>query len=856
MKNLYHFVFLLCFFIFNTNSGIAQSVYFSNSIGDLDNLASWGTNSDGSGTNPGDFNTVGDVFKIRNRTTVTHSGTYFWLLTPSVTVQIGDSINPINFIYGPGDLIADGKWNIAPNASLTINEDPVSFSVLLNTLSINSTVIYNYPSATILIPTTAQYGNLEIQDNATIPSGPISLSTRTLNISANKTFSVGSSNTVIINQNVAGTGSINAQSGNITLSMAGSGNRGSLNTVGSVSSFSIVTSTAGFVTLGNDLSVTGDFSSASTSGIDLNGKTLTLGGNITFPTQASNALRGSSASRIVINGSGNINNSLRINSTSNTLQSLVLNRSAALTMTNTNLNITDSLSVLSGTLNTSDFITLKSTSTLKGRIGRVGGVINGDVTVETFIPGTSTGWANLGVTGVSGQNVKSWDTYSTSSGADGVPMTCNGCDYDENSLGSYFVSIQDWTEATGTYSDMVSTDNLTPGKGYWVYVGTGLSSTSDLKLVNSGPPVTGTVGVTLTSAGTGTNKGFNLVANPYASPISWAKVLAASVLSTSINNAIYVWNADLNAGSGGYAEYVGGTSTPSGISGISDIIPAGQGFYVETPLIGALLVFNENSKMTNNTGSNPLLRPATPSSIGKILRLKLNGSYTDWDEAVFRIHDDATSVFDGNWDARKILQSPGYVGYPGPYSHYTTISSKDGLGEDYSINSIPPLTQSVSIPVMVRGMATGNYTITATEYADINDCIMIKDKLTNVTQDLKMGSYVFSLNDTTMAPRFELILCKDQSLGETTAVNQITNNTTNNVLINQDAQGAYVKTAFEKDTKAVISAYNIMGQKIMDDMTVNGTVNTTYLPLNTSNQVVFINVNSNTGKVSKKILLH
>ncbi len=502
-------------------------------------------------------------------------------------------------------------------------------------------------------------------------------------------------------------------------------------------------------------------------------------------------------------------------------------------------------------------LTLRANSSGTARIAQSAGTITGSgIKVETFIPGNFTGWTNMGVRGVYGQSVSSWDTYVSSSAANGIPMTCTGCAYSPTVVGtgsSSFVSIQDWNEAADSYVELVSSDPLSPGKGHWVYVGDGQTNTSDLTTINTGSLVQGNISVTMSSAGSGSfvsgfgTMYYNLVANPYPSPIS-ATSLFGGTNVFNFSGAIYVWNPDLSSGAGGYASFSGGVSTPGGAGAQTDVIPGGQGFYVEYQnVISNTLDFDESMKTSQ---SAPLLKT---TDIGKLVRLKIAGQ-NDQDETVFRIHPDATIGYDKRLDANKIFQSPGYAGYPGSYSKYTTLSSKDGLGNNYSIHSLPPLTQSVSVPLLARVSASGTYTISAFDFQNFNMCLGIVDKLTNTYHDLRQSPYSFTIADTTSSPRFELVMCKDESLNETGVAENT--NAWSNVIISQDQQGAFVKTAFDKNTKAIISVYNLLGQKLMEDIQTEGTVNSTNLNLNLHNQVVLIRVSTDKQSTTKKLLLN
>jgi hypothetical protein len=71
-----------------------------------------------------------------------------------------------------------------------------------------------------------------------------------------------------------------------------------------------------------------------------------------------------------------------------------------------------------------------------------------------------------------------------------------------------------------------------------------------------------------------------LISNPYPSPIRWSLLRGAT---PNIDNGVYIYNTDLNGGTGGYATYVNGVSSPAvGAGGIGDTIPMSQGFYVHS----------------------------------------------------------------------------------------------------------------------------------------------------------------------------------------------------------------------------------------------------------------------------------
>jgi hypothetical protein len=675
------------------------------------------------------------------------------------------------------------------------------------------------------------------------------------------------------------TGTLSSNTGTFTFSGAGPVAIGGTGSANQNKLPNIVINTSGNFSMSGNVNVSGNWTHTSgtlTTGggstVNMYGTSNSISGNARFnnlaiqsgaviamPTSAEVRLQGS------LSGTGTLNfqttTSLGFDGT--TSQSLsravtlaainAYNGGSSRTVsTNSAVIVLDSVHVENNTtLASGGKITLRSTNALTARVGQLLGTANitGNVTVETLIPGGTAGWANLGVRGVTSQTVGTWDTFASSGGANGVPMTCQGCTYDVFSTGGDFHSIQGYLETTNEYdTNVVASTPLSPGTGFWVYVASNLTTANDMTLINTGSLVQGTVNVPVTS----TILGDNLVANPYPSPIDWDKLEVYGNNGNTLFNdpSAYVWVADLNGGAGSMTSY--NTSFQSDPGGVSNIIAGGQGFYVSNVSAGNPLEFDETLKATQNTNANPLLRPAANPNKGKTFRLRVKGSI-DGDVAGFRVHANAKLNKD-RLDAIKMFATPGYAGWGPTYSKYTTISSQDSQGKDYSINSVPLLTQDLTIPVLVRVSTTGSYTITL-EDNEISSCIKLRDKLTNTETDLTAGSYVFTINDTTSVPRFELFMCRDESVNPT-SIKEVTKE--ERVAIGQDIQGAFVMYDLDKGVDVTISAYNIVGQKLMNDIPVRGTgeMGTQRLNLDVHNQVVIIKVAGEQNVTTKKIVTH
>jgi hypothetical protein len=666
-------------------------------------------------------------------------------------------------------------------------------------------------------------------------AGNIDLNGRSLTLDGPITFPTTATNGVFVGSTSSSISITGVIGGSITNPLFMSQSSNASKSLGLFSN----TRTSSSMTLGNDMIISGTANLL--HGVyDITGISLTMSGPITFPTNATRNFLGSLTSSITIDGSGSITNSMFMNQTNSTTRSLgmfTMNRSG---QTLTLGNVLETYGTVLPTLGTiamgSNNLFIRSNATAKGRIGPVGGSLTGTARVETFAPGGTTDWALLSTSGISSQTFANWDNQ--------IFMSCSGCTNGPNTVGSAsFVSIQGWAETAATsnpaaqYPDMTASSAITPGVGYWVYLGTAFGTTSDITWTVSGAPVTGAQPVTLTFSGPTNGNGSNLIANPYPSPISWAGVLASNPSYTGfMDDTYYVYSAN----QGVMASYNGGLSSPAA-AGLTDNIPMGQGFYVTTFASPGAFSIQESNKVSNN---NSLVR--TANNIGTVVRLSVYGGGST-DETAIRFHGDAATAFD-RLDARKMYDSPGYLAGSGKRTTIATVVD----GQDYSINSLPNAnTADAVIPVMVKVKASGQHSITATDLQNLpNSCTILKDKLLNVEHDLKTGPYVCTIADTTSAPRFELRVCADAAM----SVKETKNSASQFVSISNDANGVYVKFDYDKSVKSTISVTNILGQKIVDTKTVNLSKEKVYLDVPEKNQVIFVTVRSESGQVTKKMI--
>ena len=305
---------------------------------------------------------------------------------------------------------------------------------------------------------------------------------------------------------------------------------------------------------------------------------------------------------------------------------------------------------------------------------------------------------------------------------------------------------------------------------------------------------------------TRTGQGWNLVGNPYASPIDWDAVTGWT--KTDVENATYRHVNNVT-----WAEYVGGV----GANGGTRYIAPNQGFFVRVTTgftLGTLGM--TNAVRTHSTA------PFFKDEIADIVRLEVSGNgFTN--ETVIRFLDVATPEFDGEWDAHKLF---GIV--PEAPAIY---SVENGM---MAINSLPATN---AVPVGVKAGVPGEFTITATETSEFT-VVILEDLLTGAITDLKSNSYTFNY-DMNLDSRF-IVHFAPLAVGENPAD-----------LINIYSSQKDVYVSVPANTEGEIVVYNIMGQEVARTI-ITDVINKVTLD---NSAYYVVKVMSNESVVTKKVFV-
>jgi hypothetical protein len=286
-----------------------------------------------------------------------------------------------------------------------------------------------------------------------------------------------------------------------------------------------------------------------------------------------------------------------------TLTNLTLNKSAGTaTVSAGPQDVTGVLTLTAGTLAAGGNLRLKSSASGTARVAAHGpgtGTVTGNVVVERFIPGgRKKQWRMLGFpySGPLAVSAIGGIGKSFTSGAQSLMVFNESTDNGAYGTGG---------ARNAGYQTLASNASISAGKGVaaWLFGASDADGLTDNNLPSGGLTITSQGplnedggNVTLSAAQGVTNavKGWNLVSNPFASPIDWHAVVAAS---TNLAAAVYRWDPQLE----GWTSY----NTDLSFTGVgSRHIESGAAFFVKaaTERNNTLSVV---IPQTAKTGDNP-----------------------------------------------------------------------------------------------------------------------------------------------------------------------------------------------------------------------------------------------------------
>lgn len=499
----------------------------------------------------------------------------------------------------------------------------------------------------------------------------------------------------------------------------------------------------------------------------------------------------------------------------NTILNLTVNNTAGVTLGGA-LNASGVVKVTAGQLQSAGNLTLLSTATRTALIdGSGSGSVLGNVTIQRYRP-TGFGYTYFS---------SPFQAATVNEFADDINLSA--------SFPTFYRYVENRT-SSGWVAYNTSTNALTPMVGYAGNLGT---NTSPVTIDMTGVVNNGTVTApTLTNNNQPYTLGFNLVGNPYPSPVNWDA--AGGWTKTNVDNAIYYFNTSTtDQYTGTYSSYINGISS-DGIA--TNIIPAMQGFFVHVtngsfPVSGTLAVNNTarvNDLAPNFHRERPLTEPL----------LRISAGFTDdgmpADPAVIYFDNNALEDFEQELDALKIMNTD-----PAVPNLYVMAGS-----QRLSIAAWPDdIDSSTVIPLGLTTDREGyiSFTMPVRERIPAGWHFYLYDKEADITHDLHTATpYRLLLKKGTYNNRFFLVL---QAGSDTTP--------DNTAYYHAFSTGNNLYGQFDKvpGEKCAIVVSNFSGQVLLrKDFTGNGRY---LLGSQYSSGIYIVTFLANGQQVSKKVFI-
>jgi len=425
-----------------------------------------------------------------------------------------------------------------------------------------------------------------------------------------------------------------------------------------------------------------------------------------------------------------------------TVRNVTVNNAAGLNMVQA-LSVTRVARLTAGDLATHGFIfTLLSSAAGTALVDNTGGVVIGTSTMQRAVtnavtgpayrhfssPVQSTTLADLVTTGFSPTFNTQYNISPTPSTVSPFPTVFG---YDQARIATVTSTYGAFDK--GFFSPNGAGDVMQPTHGYTVnapatatpidFVGTFNNAAQ-----NSGP----------LSRGTDPQAGWQLLGNPYPSPLDWGTVTAGQ--RPGMDAAMYVYQST--------GQYAGTYRTSVNNMGPSDLIDAGSGYFARVTAPGGSGAVNlANANRVTNFGAEPAFGRGADSR--PQVRLLVTGA-GQTDEALVYLERGATAGIDAEYDATKLANPTGL-----------NLASLHGNAQ-LAINGLPPLGGTeVVIPLTLGVPQAGAFGFEVANLANFGTAtVYLRDALTGTQQVLAAGTrYPFSVATASAGTaRFSLVL--------------------------------------------------------------------------------------------------
>ncbi len=475
------------------------------------------------------------------------------------------------------------------------------------------------------------------------------------------------------------------------------------------------------------------------STLDLSKSTVIISGEGTINSTNQTGKLGLDSTRLVFLSTSSVNSNLYPLSGKNSLWSIdyTVPTGTELIIQADTLKVKGSVNITQGTINSNGFLKLLSeTDTTSAYVKNLslGGQITGNVIVQRHMNGEGKLWRYIS-SPVVGATVEQLQNYIPITGlfagaSAGYTNNPSMFYYDESVVGDEWVN----------FPDVSNQEELITGKGYAIWIREAINATI---AEVTGPLNQGDINFSQLAEGA-VNDGWNLIGNPYASPVKWEDPLNPSAwILSGVTNSIAV--PDNGIGGGGYHYWNGS------VGSLTDgIIAPWQAFWVQTTSANPSITITEDAKYDSLGATFYRTSKENPHYI----EMKLSNGIRE-DLAYVQFVTEATDEYDKKEDAFK------------RHNAYFNLSSLSADSVALAINVVQTHYCTKTIQLNIGDTEPGQYNISfdLTNSIRFNESYVLYDRYLDETTELDLeNNYQFDItsDSATFNFRFSLIVEKGE----------------------------------------------------------------------------------------------
>ncbi|MEE9409011.1 MAG: T9SS type A sorting domain-containing protein [Polaribacter sp.] len=322
-------------------------------------------------------------------------------------------------------------------------------------------------------------------------------------------------------------------------------------------------------------------------------------------------------------------------------------------------------------------------------------------------------------------------------------------------------------------------------------------------------------------------------------------------------NIVYINHLQLADADGNIScSPTGGGSSASTVPG--DYIAIGQGFFIEGDSDGGPIVFNNSQRefKKENEGAvffrgNTSQKSAsnqTQSSSNALPIIKLGMDFINEEDN--SIHRQLGISFNPN---NSFAYDKGYdseIYDLGLTDVYWKLSADD---LNYVIAGVQEISDDLEIPFTIIMDYDGSVSFQIDEIKNINREVFIKDSFTDQTYLLNDATVALQLTKGTHAERFLMVFKQGSVLSDDDTINEALNNEVS-IYMDASSKELVIQNHGNLEINKVV-LFNILGQKVNQWKDLENIQENRLKTTNLSNHVYIVNLQTDKGKISKKVII-